>query len=255
MDWKTSITEVIPDHIRIRGYEVGDLMENLDLGQGVFLLLKGELPSPKQGKMMNALLLAVMDHSVMAPSACAARFVASGGSPIQSAVAAGLQALGAHHGGAIEEAQYLFTEGVKSAREEGKSITEKAKEVVTEYGRDKKRLPGFGHPYHKQDPRTVKLMELAERLNLGGEHIEFCNAVAEAITDVMGKKLVINVDAAMAATLADMGFQCEMARGFFIISRAAGLVAHAFEEYTRERPFRAVGRDEVTYDGPEPRKL
>jgi len=66
--------------------------------------------------MMNAILVAVIDHSVMAPSACATRFVASGGSPIQSAVAAGLQALGTHHGGAIENAQIMLTEGVRKAK-------------------------------------------------------------------------------------------------------------------------------------------
>jgi len=255
MDWNTTVSEVVPNHIRIRGYPVGQLMENLDFGHTVYLLLKGELPTAEQGKMMNAILVAVIDHSVMAPSACAARFVASGGSPIQSAVAAGLQALGSHHGGAIENAQVMLTEGVKKAKEENKSLEEAAEEIVQDYRSRKKRLPGYGHPYHKEDPRTTKLFELAEKLGFMGDHLKLCREIGVAIEKVLDRKLTINVDAPMAAILADMGFPWEMARGFFIISRAAGLVAHAYEEYTRERPFRAVPLDEVNYEGPPNRNL
>jgi citrate synthase len=255
MEWKTSISQVIPNHIRIRGYPIGQLMENLDFGQAVYLVLKGELPTPAQGKMLNAVLVATIDHSVMAPSACATRFVASGGSPIQSAVAAGLQALGPHHGGAIEDAQILLTEAVKKAKEENKTIEQKAEETAQDYRNRKKRLPGYGHPYHKEDPRATKFFDLAEKLGFTGDHLKMCKALAVAAEKAFGRKLVINVDAAMAAILADMGFPWEMARGFFIISRSAGLVAHAFEEYTRERPFRAVPVDEVKYDGPSERNL
>jgi len=255
MEWRTSISQVIPNHIRVRGYPIGQLMEKLDFGQAVYLVLKGELPTPAQGKMINAVLVATIDHSVMAPSACATRFVASGGSPLQSAVAAGIQALGPHHGGAIEDAQKMLTEAVKKAKEENKTIEQKAAEVAQEYRDKKKRLPGYGHPYHKEDPRATKFFQLAEKFGFEGDHLRMCRAIGEAAEKAFGKKLVINVDAAMGGVLADMGFPWEMARGFFIISRAAGLVAHAFEEYTRERPFRAVPLDEVKYDGSPERNL
>lgn len=255
MEWKTEITQVIPNNIRIRGYPVQELMEKCDFGQAVYLLLKGELPTPKEGRMMNALLVAVIDHSVMAPSACATRFVASGGSPIQSAVSAGIQALGSHHGGAIEEAQALLMEGVQRAKKENKTIEEIALAIAQEYKEKKKRLPGYGHPYHKEDPRTKELFKLADELGFGGPHIELCKALQISAEKVMERKLTINVDAAMAGVLAEMGFPWMMARGFFIISRCAGLVAHAFEEYTKERPFRAVPLEEVSYQGHEERKI
>jgi len=255
MEWKTEITQVIPDHIRVRGYPIQQLMRKYNFGQAVYLLFKGEEPGEAEGRMMNAILVATIDHSVMAPSACAARFVASGGSPIQSAVAAGLQALGSHHGGAIEEAQILFTDCVSRAKKEGKSPEDMAQIVAAEFKEKKKRIPGYGHPYHKEDPRTVELFKLADELNFSGDHIRFCRALGQAAEKTMGRRLVINVDAAMASVLADMGFPWQMARGFFVVSRAAGLVAHAFEEYTKERPFRAVSLEEVTYNGPAERNL
>lgn len=255
MEWKTAISIVKPNHIIIRGYPVQQMMEKLDFGSAVYLLLKGEPPTPAQSKMINAILVAVIDHSVMAPSACAARFVASGGSPLQSAVAAGLQALGQHHGGALQNAQELFTAGVKRAKAENKSIETIAEEIVKDYHSKKIRLPGYGHPYHKEDPRTTKLFQMAQELGIEGDHLKLCRAVGAAIEKIMGRKLTINVDAPMGAILADMEFPWEMARGFFIISRAAGLVAHAYEESTRDKPFRAVPLEEVTYDGPPERNL
>lgn len=253
MEWKTEITKVVPNSIRIKGYPIEALMANLSFGEGVFLLFKGELPTKEEGRMMNALLIATMDHSVTAPSACATRFVASGGSPIQSAVAAGIQALGSHHGGAIEEAQSLLEEGVRQARESGKSLHDIALEIAKAHKASKKRLPGFGHPYHKKDPRTVALFKLADELNFSGDHIKICQEFGNVTEEAFGRNLVINADAGMAAVLADMGFPVELARGFFIISRSAGLVAHAFEEYTKEKPFRAVSTDDVKYMGPDDR--
>ena len=250
MEWRTAITKVEPNHIRIRGYAIQDLIGKHSFGEVVFLLFKGELPTPAQGRLIEAVLVATVDHSVMAPSACATRFVASGGVPIQSAVAAGLSALGDHHGGAIEQCQKLLEEGVKRMKAEKKSAEEMAEILLREHKQAKKRIPGFGHPYHTADPRTQALFDLARELKLDGDHIQLAAAIGAKSETVMGRKLVVNTDAAQAAVLAELGFPWQLARGFFVISRAAGLSAHAYEEITRERPFRAVDLKEVIYDGP-----
>ena len=249
MEWRTAITKVEPNHISIRGYAIQDLIGKHSFGEVVYLLFKGELPTPDRGKLIEAVLVATVDHSVMAPSACATRFVASGGVPIQSAVAAGLSALGDHHGGAIEQCQKLLEEGVKRMQAEKKSPAEMAEILLSEHKAAKKRIPGFGHPYHTTDPRTQALFELARELKLDGDHIQLAVAIGEKSEKVMGRKLVVNTDAAQAAVLAELNFPWQLARGFFVISRAAGLSAHAYEEITRERPFRAVDLAEVKYDG------
>ena len=253
MEWRTAITQVEPNHIRIRGYAIQDLIGKHSFGEVVYLLFKGELPSPAQGKLIEAVLVATVDHSVMAPSACAARFVASGGVPIQTAVAAGLSALGDHHGGAIEQCQKLLEDGVRRMSSETKSVEAMAELLLREHKQAKKRIPGFGHPYHTSDPRTLALFNLARELNLEGNHIKLAAAIGAKSEAVMGRNLVVNTDAAQAAVLAELGFPWQLARGFFVISRAAGLSAHAYEEITRERPFRAVDLKEVTYDGPAER--
>ncbi|MCA9297217.1 MAG: hypothetical protein KC983_11885, partial [Phycisphaerales bacterium] len=70
-----------------------------------------------------------------------------------------------------------------------------------------------------------------------------------------GKPLPINVDGAMGALLADLGFEPAVMNGIFMIARVPGLVAHVHEEHTRERPMRKIDPVNHTYDGPADRHL
>ena len=255
MQWKTGITRVVPNDIRVRGYAIADLIHHLSFGEAAYLVLMGTPPSSQHARALNAVLVATIDHSVTAPSACATRFAASGGSPMQAAVAAGLLALGDHHGGAIEQAQALLEDGVTRAERESNSLESIAETILQEYKSQGRRLPGFGHPYHAPDPRTTALFQLAEDEGLAGPHVQFAKALEAASEKMLGRHVVINTDAAQAALLAEMKIPRHFARGIFLISRCAGLVAHAAEEYTQERPFRAVAHTDVDYTGPAPRSL
>src|SRR5947209_13485104 len=100
--WRTAISSVRPNEIRVRGYDLIELIGSRPFGDVVYLLLSGDLPRANQGRMMDALLVSACEHSVLAPSVNAARFVASAGVPLQAAVAAGTIGLGDSHGGAVE---------------------------------------------------------------------------------------------------------------------------------------------------------
>jgi len=52
-----------------------------------------------------------------------------------------------------------------------------------------------------------------------------------------------------------MGFDWQLGKGFFIISRVPGLLAHAYEEKTREKPMRQLGNRNYSYDGPGAREI
>src|SRR5216683_6560731 len=112
--WKTSLSAVEPNKILIRGYRVQDLMENCSFGDVIYLTFKGELPAGNEGRMIEMIVVSSTDHSFLAPSIDATRFVASGGVPLQSAVAAGILSLGDHHGGAIEQCAKLLQESAKA---------------------------------------------------------------------------------------------------------------------------------------------
>ena len=117
-----------------------------------------------------------------------------------------------------------------------------------------RRLPGFGHRVHTDDPRSRRLLTLAKGARAAGTHV----AVAEAIVAELaagGKALPLNVDGAIAAVLADLGFHPDLANGFFILARTAGWMAQAIEERVREKPMRRIDQGAAGYDGPAPREL
>ncbi len=249
--WKTSITDIGPGKIRIKGYNITDIMENLSYAETVYLILKGELPSKAEAELMNAILVASVDHGASPPSVLGTRTVMSGGNSLNAAIAGGVLVIGDTHGGAIEQSAKIMQE----VAQRGNDVNQLASELVDWLKENKLRMPGFGHRLHNVDPRTAKLFEIAERHGFKGTHIELCKAIEKALEEKTGRKLPINVDGAIAAVISDMGFDWRLGKGFFIISRVPGLLAHAYEEMTRERPMRKLGPMPFEYDGPEDREI
>lgn len=248
--WKTAITNIAPGKIQVRGYDITDIMEKLSYAETVFLILKGELPGPAEAALMNAILVSSIDHGATPPSVLGTRTVMSGGNSLNAALAGGVLVIGDSHGGAIEQSAKIMQEWVKK----GDEAAPTAARLVSWLGETKKRMPGFGHRVHTVDPRTAKLFEIASRHGYSGKHIELCKALESALADKLGKPLPINVDGAIAAVISDMGFDWRLGKGFFIISRMPGLLAHAYEEMTREKPMRKLGPLPFEYDGPPERK-
>ena len=239
--WKTSLSDVEHNKILIRGYRVQDLMEHCSFGDVVYLTFKGDLPVGKEGRLLEMIFTSSTDHSFLAPSIDATRFAASGGTPLQAAIAAGVIALGEHHGGAIEQCSKLLQESIAMERT--------ADQIVQSFKERKQRIPGMGHPIHSQDPRTLKLVAKAREWNLAGSHLALGEAIAANL------KQPLNIDGAISGIISDMGIPWQYGKSFFIIPRVVGLAAHAVEEITRERPFRAIDMKDVTYDGPAERDI
>jgi citrate synthase len=245
--WRTSISRVRPNEILVRGYPVEDLASQRSFGDVVYLLLTGELPAGRQGRLVEGILIACCEHSLASPSADAVRFVASSGVPLQTAVAAGLSSIGDVHGGAIEPCARILSAAVAAARP--------AAAVLEDLKTHKRRMPGFGHPVHTQDPRTIVLLGLAEQWGLIGAHTKLAKDIELATDAVLGRHLPMNVDGAIAGLMCDMEIDPALGKAFFIIGRAPGYVAHAHEQSTAERPFKAAGIDEITYTGPARRPV
>jgi len=247
---KTSITKIDPGKIQVKGYDIVELMETKSFADVVYLILKGELPTESEAKMMDAILTSSVDHGVTPPSSLAARTVMSGGNPLNAAVAGGILTIGDTHGGAIEQCARILQEWAAKPGEP----SEIARNLLDDLSARKRRMPGFGHRLHKTDPRTVKMFEIAGRLNFSGKHQTLAKAIQSTFAE-SGKPLPINVDGAIAAVISDMGFDWRLGKGFFIISRTVGLIAQAYEELTREKPMRKLGISDYEYDGPPPRSI
>jgi citrate synthase len=252
--WSQPITKIAPNTIAVRGYRIEELMGRVPFSHVVYLVLKGELPTAAQARIMDALLVSSVDHGATPPSALAARTVASGGAPLTTAVAAGIMTINRHHGGAIEGCMRVLLDGVTRQHETGLPAAEIARSIVAEARASGKRLPGYGHRLHTADPRTARLLALVAEEGLTGDAVRLAQAIADAIAEASGKALPLNVDGAIAAVLCELDFPPEMGNGFFAIARTVGLTAHVFDELTRQRPMRAI--DPVSgYEGPEERSL
>jgi len=242
---KTAITRIAPGEIDLRGHALVDLMGNHSFSEVVFLLLSGRLPDPKEARLLDAVLVSCVDHGVNAPSAFVARTVASCGSPVQTAIAAGISAVGEHHGGAGEACARLLQGAVARVGEAG--LEAGAQEIVQTYRSIDERLPGFGHRVHNPDPRAERLFALAQELGLWGLHSRLLIAIQAAWLDAVGKTLPVNVDGAIAGILSDLGFDWRLGKSFFIIARSAGLAAHVHEQITTGKPLQFAPAVEVEF--------
>jgi len=255
LHWKTAITEVKPNKICLRGYPVDKLLGKISFAQAIYLILKGELPSPEVGKLIDAIFVSSVDHGASPPSVLAARTAASTGAELNSAIAAGVIAISRFHGGAIEEGMKLFRRIDQRIQEASGKEEEVIREVLKEMKEKKQRASGFGHRIHTQDPRTRRLFDLAEELGLAGKFVRIARGVKKALEEQLGKSLPINVDGAIAALLCELEIPPEIGNAFFIIARVPGLVAHIHEERTRMRPMRKIHPQDYEYDGPQEREI
>ncbi|MBN2135593.1 MAG: citryl-CoA lyase [Acidobacteria bacterium] len=255
LKWNSKITKVEPNNVIVHGYPIQDLMGKIRYSDGLYMILKGELPDEKQSKMLEAILVSSIDHGCSPPSTLAARTVASTGAPINAAIAAGILSINKFHGGAIENAMLTFQEIKATAEKENIDLSTAAKDYVTKTRNQKKTIFGFGHRMHTDDPRQKKLYDMAKELGFDGPYIEISLAVKDSIKEVIGKDLPINVDGAIAALLCEMDFAPILANAFFIIARLPGLLAHIYEEQTDNKPMRKIHPTDYEYIGTDKRSL
>ncbi len=247
--WKTAITHIEPNHVRVRGHDIGQLMGSVGFGAAVYLILRGKLPDEPTARLMDAILVSSIDHGATPPSALAARTIASTGGSLSASVAAGILAINRYHGGAIEDCARQLEHIARRCEQSGDAPDEVAGAILDEMKKAGRRMSGFGHRVHTSDPRTLQMFELAVDAGVDGRHMKAARAV-ERVFASSGRKLPMNVDGAMAAVLADMGFEPASMNGLFMIARVPGLIAHALEERERERPMRRIDPGNHEYDGP-----
>lgn len=258
---KTQVGYVEAGKILIRGYPLEELIGNLTYGGIVYLVLKGDLPTEEEEKMMNAILSGIVDHFFINAAVPAARFVVTGNpsSPI-AGIAAGILSLGSVTGSPQGTGEFV-EESYKFMKEKGLSIPEAADQIVKKHREANKRIPGFGHRLHPVgDARAIRLRELAEAYGIVGEKIRLYETINKKLIEISGGKLLpINADGMMGAILAEMGIDPLYMGGIGAISFLPGIIAHVVEEIKEPEKAsirRFFNREiEAKYIGPPERHL
>lgn len=233
--WRTAIIDMQPGVIRYRGYAIEDLIrQHTSLAQMVWLMTRGELPTPAQAQLLEAALMAAVDHGPQAPSIAITRMAATCGVGINSAMASGLNVLGDVHGGAGEQALALYQQ-VAARMDEGSTLQDAVRTALDAHVRQHgKAIPGFGHRFHPVDPRTAPLLErVAQAVSEGvvtGRLAAIGHAIEDALAAGRSRRIPMNIDGVTAVIYGELGFPAPLARGLFCLSRSVGLLAHAWEQ-------------------------
>ncbi|HUN73291.1 MAG TPA: citryl-CoA lyase [Steroidobacteraceae bacterium] len=228
----TELCGATAERIEVRGRDlVSELVGKLSFTQMLLFHLLGKDATALQVALTDAVLVAIMEHGLV-PSVIASRLTLLGApESLQGAVAAGLLGVGDHFAGTASRCAEVLDQLVAAPVQERKAL---ALETVRAFRRDRKALPGFGHPTHKTgDPRVARLIEIARAQGAPGHYIEALGLLEAAVLEVLGKALPTNVSAAIAVALREAEIPTEVMRGIVLTARCAGLVGHLLEEMHR----------------------
>lgn len=217
--------------IVVRGRDLArELIGSISFTEHFWLLVTGAMPSAGQRRILDATLVAIAEHGLV-PSVQASRLTyAAAPEALQGAVAAGILGCGSVVLGSSEAAG-IFLASIASRIDTGVAVAEAAKTVILEYRTERRQIPGYGHPLHKQlDPRVARLFEVAGEALGEGRHVQIGREVEKLLPELVGKRLALNVSGAIPAVLLDAGYPLGALKGVPILARTAGLIAHLLEE-------------------------
>jgi len=232
--WSTSIIDIQPGKIGVRGYPIQELIGRIRFPDMVWLMLRGELPTPAQSALLEAAMVAAVDHGPHAPSIAISRMAVTCGLPLNGAMASAINALDDVHGGAGEQCMALLQD-IDEQAGDAEATPEQIEAGIDRFiAANGKIIPGFGHRWHGVDPRAVRLLQIVRDAQSAGEVGGRFGRIAEGIERVMqarkGSPIPMNIDGATAVIYCELGFAAPLGRGLFILSRSVGILAHAWEQ-------------------------
>jgi citrate synthase len=235
LEFPTSLGTSSADEIRLLGQSLSeDLMGKVGFGELAFWLVALRRPTSRETRVFEAVLVALADHG-FTPTAIAARLTyLSAPDSLQGAMAAGLLGGGSRFLGVTEDCgQFLHgvLEGRADLPTDDAGWDALALDAVRREREAGRYVPGLGHPVHKvEDPRTPRLIAIAEEEGLRGPHLRLFEAIGRVHEEVLGRRLPLNGAGVCGAALADLGLPVELLRGFALLARAAGLLGQIAEE-------------------------
>jgi citrate synthase len=247
------IAQAHPDRVEVRGRDLSaDLMGSLSFTEYFHLLITGREPTEDQRFFLDLLLVAIAEHGMMPTNVAARMTLAADPGSLQGAVAAGILGCGPVLLGTSDECARLLEDAQEQVAAGGVPAAV-ALEVARTIHASGDKVPGFGHPVHRPlDPRAERILELADARSVSGPHVLLARCLRDAVAEVWGKPLTMNVSMPIAAVMLDLAFPAAAVNAVPILARTAGLLAHLAEE--RQQPlglFMAARAEEaIGYERP-----
>ena len=242
------LASVIAVFARFRdGKEYVPPLEDISHGANFLYMLRGSMPEPLEGEIMDKCLLLHAEHGFNA-STFTARVVASTLSTCYSSIASAIGSLyGSLHGGANERVVAM----IESIGDK-KSVGEWIEKTMGE----KQKVMGMGHRVYKvKDPRAFIMEEFLIKLSEHKKDFRYYDILKEIEHSVQrriegsGKSIYPNVDFFSGAVYLMLGIPSILFTPIFAMSRVSGWLAHILEQRSDNR----IYRPKSLYVGPEPR--
>ena len=249
--WDTAIIDIHPGKIAIRGYPIQELIGRVRFPDMIWLMLRGDLPSRGQSDLLEAAMVPGVDHGPHAPSIAIARMAVTCGLPVNGAMASAVNVLDDIHGGAGQQCMELYREVDAEAGNDGDLLAAATAVIERHRAAGEKIVPGFGHRFHPVDPRTAPLFALVAKAQaagvVSGRYAAIGHAVESAISAIKKRHIPMNIDGITAVIFCELGFEPELGRGLFVLSRSVGILAHAWEQKQRGRRIMGPMPREIPY--------
>jgi citrate synthase len=234
------------------GYDVyGEILEQAAYPEYLYLLFRGERPSPQIARALEILAIAVANPGPRDPSVHAAMCAGVGGSPAAAALMAALAAGAGVSGGAREVFQCMQLWATCGHYPEAWQKALHAPPVAgkMQVWPDAEHPPGFA-PYGQRCPRPVQQTLSALATCLDDGCIAWLATHRETLEQVAGRPLAMT--GVLAAALTDLGFSPTAGEMLTLLLRLPGAAAHALEQgESGFRRFPFFSLDIVNDPGPQ----
>lgn len=229
----SEIGHTTPTEITLRGKNLAtEIIGRKDFVETWFYSALARWPTPEEKAVINAILVISLDHGLM-PSVIATRMTLLGApESIPAAVASGLLGAGSRFLGPSAAVARQFEEWTSDLQDgaPAEAYQAKADAILERQASSKKRLPGYGHPIHKDgDPRVPALRKVVQESGFYGKGWK----LADALLDRLAAKepsVPMNAAGAVGVTVFDMALDPDFAAGLSLVARCAGLMSHILEE-------------------------
>jgi citrate synthase len=204
----------------VRGYDLNkELVGKITFTEMISLMLRGRLPTPDEAKMLDALLVILVEHGMVSHVVAARLIYHCAPEAIQAAVAAALCGAGSVHLGSSEWSAKMLTDALPPDKQDA-DLDAVATAIFEDYSRRKQRLPGIGHRTHAEgDPRAEILFKIANETKIYGKYSELMQKLSKVASERRKRLIPVNVTGAIGAIALDMGYPWQITKAFALIGR------------------------------------
>lgn len=211
----------IADKAYCHGYDVAQLAQHCSFAATFFLLFKGELPTPGQERLFNALLVAMINAGPRHQAVRAAQLAGAGKTEPQHILPIGLEVLG----GEAEQLPAIMKFLVRAAKKSPALF-------LQQFGADsggediEQRMPGFGRRFGAADPQLRAIASMLSGLEPSAAFLRWGTELHDLLASEGAGWLRTGV---IAAALLDLGFPARCGCVLYQLINAPGIAAHGLE--------------------------